>query len=522
MLDGQGAGGFDSNGRTNRSEGISIGGGSITNDGTISGANFAIIVNNDSNPDNSRSGVLATTVTNGATGSILGQSGFAIRFENKTGTVADNDTIENFGAITGNGSIPDPNGTVLRQNGNADPGVEGTLDGVTYTSANDAGNARFISGDGSAIQTGEGDDLLSNHGSIVGNSGRAINMEGGTDTLNLFTGQSITGRIDGGAGTDTATLQGNGTGSLSDIINFEALGVQGGTWTIADTESYANGVTVAASVLLVDGSLGSSAVTVNNGGTLGGAGTVGAVNVVSGGTLSAGTGTAAATLSTGNLALVAGAHFKSELGGAAAGQADQVHVTGTVDLNGATLDASLINGFDPQAVPGTAFKIIDNDLGDAVSGMFAGLAEGAIFDIDGHAFQINYHGGDGNDVVLTAQNSVPVAVVDNDFNGDGMSDIVWRNDAGFTQIWNMDDTTILGADSLGEVPTNWNVAATGDFNGDGNADLLWRNDAGVTQIWEMNGARDRRHSFARRDTQQLEYRGHRRLQQRRQHGFALA
>src|SRR5262249_704730 len=157
------------------------------------------------------------------------------------------------------------NGTVLRQDLNADPGVNGTLDGVTYTSAANAGNARFISGDGSAIQAGEGNDVLSNHGSIVGNSGRAINMEGGTDTLNLVTGQSIPGRIDGGGGADTVTLQGKGAGQLANIINFEALSVQGGTWTIADTESYANGVTVAAGVLLVDGSLGSSAVTVNNG-----------------------------------------------------------------------------------------------------------------------------------------------------------------------------------------------------------------------------------------------------------------
>ena len=234
LIAGSGAGGFDSSGRANRSEGISIGGGLITNDGTISGANFGIIVNNDSNLDNSRSGVLATTITNGATGSIVGQSGFAIRLENKTGTAADNDIIDNFGTITGNGSIPDPAAIVLRQNNLADPGVNGTLDGVSYTSAADAGNARFISGDGSAIQMGEGDDVLSNHGSIVGNSGRAINLEGGTDTLNLFTGQSIVGRIDGGAGTDSLHLKGSATGSLSNVINFEALAVDGGTWTIAD------------------------------------------------------------------------------------------------------------------------------------------------------------------------------------------------------------------------------------------------------------------------------------------------
>jgi len=74
----------------------------------------------------------------------------------------------------------------------------------------------------------------------------------------------------------------------------------------------------------------------------------------------------------------------------------------------------------------------------------------------------------------------------NDFNHDGMSDIVLRNDAGVLAIWDMKDTAILHGNSLGSVPTNWNIAGTGDFNGDGNSDLLWRNDAGVLAIWDMN------------------------------------
>ena len=119
-------------------------------------------------------------------------------------------------------------------------------------------------------------------------------------------------------------------------------------------ESYANGVTIAAGALLVDGSLGGSAVAVNNGGTLGGHGAVGAVNVASGGTLSP--GASSGTLSTGNLSFVAGAHFNVEIGGVAAGLYDRVHVTGTVDLGGATLDASLINGFDPHAAARTASR----------------------------------------------------------------------------------------------------------------------------------------------------------------------
>ncbi|MDP2409276.1 MAG: autotransporter outer membrane beta-barrel domain-containing protein [Pseudolabrys sp.] len=201
IIEGTGAGGFDSRNRSNNSEGLSIGGGTIMNYGTISGATAAIVVNNDSNLDNSRSGVAATSLTNYAGGTITGLNGYAIRFENKTGTAADNDTIVNYGTITGNGSIPDPNAIILLGDGvTPDPGSVGTLNGVTYTGT---GSARFIRGDGSAIQTGEGNDSLTNYGTIIGNTGRAINMEGGADTVNIMPGSKIVGLVDGGAGTDT-------------------------------------------------------------------------------------------------------------------------------------------------------------------------------------------------------------------------------------------------------------------------------------------------------------------------------
>lgn len=200
IIEGTGAGGYDSGGRLNNSEGLSIGGGTVTNYGTISGASYGIVVNNDSNTDGTRSGVAATTITNYAGGTIVGQNGFAIRLENKTGTAADNDTIVNYGTIIGNGAIPDPNAVVLLQNGTPDTRSVGTLDGVTYTGT---GSARFIRGDGSVIQMGEGNDVLTNYGTIIGNNGRAVNMEGGNDTVNIMPGSRIVGLVNGGAGTDT-------------------------------------------------------------------------------------------------------------------------------------------------------------------------------------------------------------------------------------------------------------------------------------------------------------------------------
>ena len=76
-----------------------------------------------------------------------------------------------------------------------------------------------------------------------------------------------------------------------------------------------------------------------------------------------------------------------------------------------------------------------------------------------------------------------------DFNGDGKSDILWRDSSGTSPIWLMNGaTSILQAGGLGNVGTNWVVAQTGDFNGDGKSDILWRDtSAGNVAMWYMNG-----------------------------------
>jgi FG-GAP-like repeat len=75
-----------------------------------------------------------------------------------------------------------------------------------------------------------------------------------------------------------------------------------------------------------------------------------------------------------------------------------------------------------------------------------------------------------------------------DFNGDGLTDILWRHTSGTVAIWLMNGTTVLSGGSPGAVPTDWAVAGTGDFNGDGFGDILWRNTtSGQVAIWLMNG-----------------------------------
>jgi hypothetical protein len=76
-----------------------------------------------------------------------------------------------------------------------------------------------------------------------------------------------------------------------------------------------------------------------------------------------------------------------------------------------------------------------------------------------------------------------------DVNGDGHSDIIWQNSDGTPSVWQMNGTSIVSATALPNPGSAWKIVATGDFNGDGNTDLLWDNTAsGQPAIWEMNGS----------------------------------
>src|SRR6267142_1594246 len=82
-----------------------------------------------------------------------------------------------------------------------------------------------------------------------------------------------------------------------------------------------------------------------------------------------------------------------------------------------------------------------------------------------------------------------------DFNNDSRADILWRNPTnGGTTIWQMDGAHLIGErENAGVAPLRtvaspWSIAGFGDFDGDGTSDILWRNSStGENYVYFMDG-----------------------------------
>ena len=191
-----------------------------------------------------------------------------------------------------------------------------------------------------------GPERTSNRLFTVGTSGGAINASG-TGGLNL---NNIGSVAFAGAALRTLTLTGSNTAdnTLRAVIandgssNATSLTKSGaGTWILKNTNTYTGATTVSAGLLIINGSIASgSDVFVDNGGSLGGIGTVfGTVTVADGGALKPGHN-GAGTFSTGAVTLSSTSILNFELGTSQ----DSVKVTGDLTLDG-TLNISALAGF---------------------------------------------------------------------------------------------------------------------------------------------------------------------------------
>jgi FG-GAP-like repeat len=130
----------------------------------------------------------------------------------------------------------------------------------------------------------------------------------------------------------------------------------------------------------------------------------------------------------------------------------------------------------------------------AIVGIQVNQADGAINNVTGNIRGINPNGVTTDITSTGTKNNFTLTVTSgsspNDFNGDGKSDILWRNDYGSIAVWQMNGATVTSGNltSVPNIDPSWKAAGTGDFNGDGKVDVLWRNTSGAAAVWTMDGA----------------------------------
>jgi len=293
--------GYGSKGSGSNPEAVSIGGGSIinTSTGRIIGSTLLTdapngdtaaeghgILVDDSNGGNA---IAATTITN--SGLIQGKTGYGIKM---IGTFAN-------------------------------------------TITNNAGGTIRGAGTGAAIQTGNGNDTLNNSGTITGDNGLAIDMQGGANALNITGGSAaITGDVSGGDGvSDTATITpgtGNTFSYAGSLSNFSSVDISTGNTILSGASTYSGNTTVSGTLSVTNTSgsaTGSGTVIVNSGGTLKGTGSTGNVSIASGGTIAPGLSPGTLNIN-GNLDLIGGSHLAYELGMVS----DLLNISGDLNFTG--------------------------------------------------------------------------------------------------------------------------------------------------------------------------------------------
>ncbi|CAG9262128.1 Autotransporter outer membrane beta-barrel domain-containing protein [Burkholderia diffusa] len=196
------------------------------------------------------------TITNSGTLTSNGRDAPAVYMQGNNDTLVNSGTIQTTGTATSGGSV--------------DAVVSNTLgSSFTATITNQAGG-RIISNNGVGVRSTNGATTITNAGLIQGGGGTAIQGGNGNVTLILQTGSQIVGVANGGAGTNTVTLQGTGTASNA-FTNFQSLTMAGADWTWAGTGTFSTAL-VHSGTLNLTGTLGTTTAsvvaTVNAGATL--------------------------------------------------------------------------------------------------------------------------------------------------------------------------------------------------------------------------------------------------------------
>lgn len=244
---------------------------------------------------------------------------------------------------TGNATLTN-SGTISGGNGGA--GGAGT---ANHNGLNGAGGAGIVGANITIINSGAISGGLAGDGTTRAN---AVTFTGGTNVFEIQAGSTVTGNVVAFSTADTLRLGGatNASFDVSQIGSgsspYQGFGVFAksgtSTWTLTGTNTAVQPWSINAGTLAVNGTMANSTMTVNNGGTLSGTGTIGTATVNTGGFFAPGSGTPGTSMSlTGNLSFQSGAIYMVQLTPTTTSSAT---VTGAATLGGATVSASFANG----------------------------------------------------------------------------------------------------------------------------------------------------------------------------------
>jgi autotransporter-associated beta strand protein len=224
------------------SEGISVGGGTIVNSGSIEG--------------------LVKTGSTNAVGRGITLAGNDLSNGQREGLYA-------------NASIINQAGGLIRGQSDSAIVTVGAASGYKVTINNNAG-ASIVGGGtaNAAIKTGADNTVIVNAGIINGaSSGKAIEMGGGTNSLTV-TGGVITGGINGGVGGANTMVVNPGAGNsfayAGSISNFSKVEIHSGDVSFSGVSTYTGATRLSGGVLTLDGAgrLSADSALLLDGGTL--------------------------------------------------------------------------------------------------------------------------------------------------------------------------------------------------------------------------------------------------------------
>jgi outer membrane autotransporter protein len=180
-------------------------------------------------------GQLNNTLVNAGSVSTSGSNARAVSILGGSGTIDNRGSLSTGGAMSptaymqGNNDHLINTGSISATGQGSDAVFSNTASSSFNALIENRAGGQIVSQNAAAIRTLNGSSTVINAGLVQSGVGTAISMGGGNDALILQTGSTIVGSADGGAGTNTVTLQGSGTAANA-FVNFQTLLVQGTLW----------------------------------------------------------------------------------------------------------------------------------------------------------------------------------------------------------------------------------------------------------------------------------------------------